>query len=37
MADNTIRSYRDLKIWKLARELVVSVHKMTKMILMSNS
>ncbi len=29
MASQKIRSYRDLEIWKMARELVVPVHKMT--------
>jgi len=29
MDEKKIRSYRDLKIWKLARELIVVVHKMT--------
>jgi four helix bundle protein len=29
MAGKKIRSYRDLEIWQMARELVVPVHKMT--------
>jgi four helix bundle protein len=29
MASQMIRSYRDLEIWKMARELVVPIHKMT--------
>ncbi|MCI0694188.1 four helix bundle protein [candidate division KSB1 bacterium] len=29
MAGKKIQSYRDLEIWKMARELVVPVHKMT--------
>ncbi|MGH7453627.1 MAG: four helix bundle protein [bacterium] len=29
MAQKKVQSYRDLEIWKMARELVVTVHKMT--------
>ncbi len=29
MAGKKIQSYRDLEIWKMARELVVPIHKMT--------
>jgi four helix bundle protein len=29
MAGEKVQSYRDLEIWKMARELIVVVHKMT--------
>jgi hypothetical protein len=29
MAEKKVSSYRDLEIWKMARELAVGVHKMT--------